>query len=377
MISIRARTVVTGTDVHADGGWVTIDGDRVSAVGDTPPPGAERIDLGEAQLWPGLVDLHADSLGRFESPRAGTRIPLDVAVYDFTLDAVRHGITRPFLCVAVGEGPEPANGLRRALDVLRTLRELDGALPLTVPVHLRVDVGADRCLDDARVLLDRFGRRIALVSAMDHTPGRRQYARVDTWRDAMRDRTGADDRALDEWLSWLPAQRSSADERAGAVARLAHEYGCPFASHDDDSPASAERAAAEGAVISEFPLTLDTARAARRSGLTVVMGAPNAWRGGSHLAGLSAGDAVRAGLVDALASDYHSGSMVRAALTLAATSVCGLSEAVRLMSEGPAAAIALDAGTLRPGSPADLIAVTPGPIPAVTATWIAGRRTPP
>ncbi len=88
-------------------------------------------------------------------------------------------------------------------------------------------------------------------------------------------------------------------------------------SHDDHS--AGERAAlrGRGVGIAEFPETLEAAEAARAGGDTIVMGAPNLMRGGSHNGNVSALDVVAMGLCDALASDYHYPSPRRAALRLA------------------------------------------------------------
>jgi hypothetical protein len=67
------------------------------------PPAVSWVRLSTYQ--PGLVDLHTDSLARFAHPRPGTAIPFDVAVHDLVADAALHGVTSPFVCGSVGEGP--------------------------------------------------------------------------------------------------------------------------------------------------------------------------------------------------------------------------------------------------------------------------------
>lgn len=59
-----------------------------------------------------------------------------------------------------------------------------------------------------------------------------------------------------------------------------------------------------GLKISEFPVTLAAALEARKLGLLVVMGAPNALRGSSHVGNLSASEALQVGALGALATDY-------------------------------------------------------------------------
>jgi alpha-D-ribose 1-methylphosphonate 5-triphosphate diphosphatase len=71
-----------------------------------------------------------------------------------------------------------------------------------------------------------------------------------------------------------------------------------------------------GATVSEFPETRGGGGGGARGGEGVIMGAPNLVRGGSHAGKVAAGDLVAAGLVDALASDYHYPSPARAAFRL-------------------------------------------------------------
>jgi alpha-D-ribose 1-methylphosphonate 5-triphosphate diphosphatase len=131
------------------------------------------------------------------------------------------------------------------------------------------------------------------------------------------------------------------------------------------------------ASICEFPLTLEAAAAACNNGLAVVMGAPNAWRGSSHLSNLSARDAIAAGVVDVLTSDYHSGSLARAAVAIGEAGVAGIDSAVAMLTTHPRRVIASSSsatGSLTPGQPADLVAVRTEPMAAVVATWSSGRQ---
>ena len=77
-----------------------------------------------------------------------------------------------------------------------------------------------------------------------------------------------------------------------------------LASHDDRTEEDIAENAADGIRISEFPVTMEAAQAAKRAGMQVIAGAPNIVRGGSHSGNVAAADLVRAGAVDAFASDY-------------------------------------------------------------------------
>ena len=123
-------------------------------------------------------------------------------------------------------------------------------------------------------------------------------------------------------------------------------------------------------------MTVETAEAARAAGDRIVLGAPNAARGGSHLGSVSAGEMVEAGLCDALASDYVYPAMLAAVARLVAERRCGLERAWALVSSNAAAASDLtDRGAIAPGLRADLVAAEwPGEAtPTIRLTLSAGR----
>lgn len=128
--------------------------------------------------------------------------------------------------------------------------------------------------------------------------------------------------------------------------------------------------------ISEFPIGLEAARRAKKVGLTVCAGAPHVVRGRSSGGNLSATEAAREGCLDALCSDYHPPSMLRAAWTLARDRVLDLPRAVALVSTGPARAVGLaDRGEIREGLVADLVVIEERlgmPLPA--RTLVGGRE---
>ena len=59
---VTARQVVTPARILAPG-WLRLDGDRIAAVGEGAPPRAADLDLGDATVVPGFVDIHVHGGG--------------------------------------------------------------------------------------------------------------------------------------------------------------------------------------------------------------------------------------------------------------------------------------------------------------------------
>jgi alpha-D-ribose 1-methylphosphonate 5-triphosphate diphosphatase len=149
-----------------------------------------------------------------------------------------------------------------------------------------------------------------------------------------------------------------------------------LASHDDRTEDEIAENAADGILISEFPVTMEAALAAKRAGMQVIAGAPNIVRGGSHSGNVNAVDLVRAGAVDAFASDYVPPSLVEAAFQCAREEGVSLPAAVAMISDHPARMAGLpDRGRMETGLRADLVRVRlHGTLPIVRQVWRAGVR---
>src|SRR5262249_53448355 len=198
---------------------------------------------------------------------------------------------------------------------------------------------------------------------------------IETMIEWRRMRTGVA-RAEDE----LRAEIAEAQRRpkswdvVHAVAALAKARGIPLASHDDDSADKVAFVANLGATLSEFPVSLEAAQAARERGLRTIMGAPNALLGRSNSNNLSALDGIRARVVDILAADYHPAAMLQSVCAIAAEGLLPLHDAVKLVTLNPARATGCgDRGALQVGGRADLVIVDMAGRPRVRATLRGGR----
>jgi len=171
-------------------------------------------------------------------------------------------------------------------------------------------------------------------------------------------------------------RRSDVPNRISEVASMASAVGAPMLSHDDTRAATRTYFRNLGASVTEFPMVTEAVEAARKHEDLIILGAPNAARGGSHIGSIGAADMVEAGLCDVLASDYFYPAMLAAIDRLDREKRADRVTLWSLMSSGPARAMKLsDRGSITIGSRADLVLMdwTKGQTPVVEGTWIAGR----
>ncbi|MDQ0511100.1 alpha-D-ribose 1-methylphosphonate 5-triphosphate diphosphatase [Ancylobacter amanitiformis] len=362
--------VVEGTLVHENGTIRALDEGRSQL------PGA--VDCDGDYLAPGLIDLHTDALEGHFVPRPKVIWP-DARAAALAHDAqmAGSGVTTVYDAICAG-GFDQAKADRRALyEVMLDAVEQGatrGMFRVDHRIHLRCEL-TDHGLPD---LVDAaLGRpNLSLASLMDHTPGTRQWRNVEHLKVYL---SGIGKGGPD-----IDAEVADRIERAkGAVAgnydkmvALFSASGIVLASHDDTTPAHVDEALAAGCSISEFPTTLEAARAAKASGLATIGGAPNVVRGGSHSGGVSMRDLAQQGLLDALASDYVPASLLQAALALTRTAGLALPAALALVTAAPARLARLDdRGRLAPGLRADLLRFRLiDDTPAVGEVMLAGRR---
>ncbi len=375
----NARLVLDGEIVR---GSLRAEAGRIAAVdcGDTTVTGA--VDLDGDLLLPGLVEVHTDNLERHLMPRPKVHWAEMPALLAHDGEIAAAGITTVLDALGVGEAD--TDSLRgSAWDTL--LRCLDDcvahdALRAEHLLHVRCELPAPNTI---ALFAPFHGHpRVRLISLMDHTPGQRQ------WEDIAHARiyyTGKKGWSEDKFQAKVAQSREMqlryALPHRGYFVDYGRVHGIALASHDDTTEAHVEEAHAEGAVISEFPTTLAAAAAARRLGLSTVMGGPNVVRGGSHSGNVAAADLARQGLLDILSSDYVPGSLLSAVFTLHHEHGIGLPQAVAMVSRQPAQAIGLgDRGCIAAGMRADLVQVRPlalsdGTVrPVVRAVWREGRR---
>ena len=101
------------------------------------------------------------------------------------------------------------------------------------------------------------------------------------------------------------------------------------------------------------------AQHARARGQSVLLGAPNYVRGGSHVGWMGVAQALAGDALDCICSDYHYPSLFHAPFRMAANGTRSLASAWSLVSDAPARAAGLDGrkGRIAVGHAADLLVV--------------------
>ena len=364
---VTAHEIVEGS-VRVDGGVIT----------DIGTPGRTGIDLGGDYLIPGLVELHTDHLETHFAPRPKVRWKPIAAVQAHDAQIAASGITTVLDAIRVGLDEEAEMGVEEMQLLARAIGAgtRAGRLRAEHHIHLRCEVSAPDCLQSFEAIKDE--PQVRLASLMDHAPGQRQFATLDSYRTYYQGKLKMSDGALEDFVRRRKAesQQYSGPQRR-AIAALCREQGIVLASHDDATREHVEEAVALGIDVAEFPTTLEAARASRQAGMAILMGGPNVVRGGSHSGNVSARALAEADLLDILSSDYIPFSMLQAAFALAEhVEGVSLPKAIQLVTRRPAEAAGFhDRGEIAIGKRADFVHLRlEEGIPVVLTVWRQGRR---
>ena len=329
-------------------------------------------------LIPGLVELHTDHIESHYRPRPGVRWNPVAAVQAHDAQIAASGITTVFDALRIGldeQSELTADDMARLAEAIRQSGACE-RLRADHFLHLRCEVSAPDCEETFERFRD--DEQVRMVSLMDHSPGQRQFASMDAYRTYYQGKLKMSDADLDAFSARRMRQSAiHAEPNRAMISAFCRAEGIVLASHDDATIEHVDRAREQGIRVAEFPTTLEAARASREAGMSVLMGAPNIVRGGSHSGNVSARTLVEAGVLDILSSDYIPFSLLHAAFTLGeAVDGISLPQAVALVSKHPAEAGGLaERGEIAPGKRADLVRVTVADgVPIVRAVWRQGRR---
>jgi len=339
----------------------------------------QAIDGAGGWLLPGLIELHTDNLDKFFSPRPKVDWPAHSAMSSHDALIISSGITTVLDAVAVGDvrdGGHRLENLRKMIDAV-TDSEQRGINRAEHRLHLRCELPHSSTVPLFEELMHQKG--LSLVSLMDHSPGQRQFATLQKYREYYQGKYQLNDEQMAEFeREQLELAARWSQPNREAIAALCREHGIVTASHDDATAEHVAESLALGNVIAEFPTTEAAAKASHQHGLQVLMGAPNVVRGGSHSGNVSASYLAQLGVLDILSSDYYPASLLDAAFRLAhdESNSFDLSRAIKLVTLNPARALGLnDRGLIAEGRRGDLVlAHLQGEFVQVGNVWRQGRQ---
>jgi len=387
-----ARVLLADDLVEAD---LLIEGGHIVEIGG--PFQAEQVIDGRGQiLAPAIVDVHGDAFERQLMPRPNVFFPTDAALLETDRQLAGNGIATAYHALTLSWEP----GLRSVAhgeDMVRTLDALRSRLTVENRIQLRWETFAFEAIDLIGRVLD--SPMTPSVAFNDHTSmsmrdrsepiQQRLFEHNPAFRVVDVDdpnfpptqaaharRSGLELEGYVDLLMNVWERRPDVPGKIAEVAAQAREKSAPMLSHDDTQDETRGFYRAKGATISEFPMNITVAEAARAAGDVIVFGAPNVVRGGSHIGSPSAADMVEAGLCDMLASDYFYPSLLAAAARLVDERRVTLHQAWALVSSHPAKAMGLtDRGVIKPELRADLVLIDwpDRGTPAITMTLSNGR----
>ncbi|CCH51565.1 Protein phnM [Fibrisoma limi BUZ 3] len=358
-------------------GYVHLSGGKIMTIGKGSLDYLSVKDAIDAQgkwLLPGLIDLHTDAIDAEISPRRSADFPIDVAFRELERRMSGCGITTVYHSLHLGYTAAELNAQSKysrreifdrvyALTRQRTL--------INNKIHLRFELTGIDAFETACDLIEKGC--IDLLSVMDHTPGQGQVS-VDSFirmavRQGMSEAEARQDLAEKQAAPILPTNQLD------ILLDLARSRSVVVASHDDDTAQKVDDMYAAGIRICEFPVSMEAAQRGKELGMYVIGGSSNVLRGGSLSGNLGVEEAIRAGVIDSLCSDYYPPSLLHAVFRLAANGMA-LTEAVKLATLHPAQAVGIDSmtGSIETGKQADLILVDVSEsTPIVTHTFVNGH----
>ncbi|EMJ5851357.1 alpha-D-ribose 1-methylphosphonate 5-triphosphate diphosphatase [Klebsiella aerogenes] len=365
-------------DETIDGSLEVQDG-RIYAFAESQSRQPGALDGEGGWLLPGLIELHTDNLDKFFTPRPKVDWPAHSAMSSHDALMVASGITTVLDAVAIGDVRDGGDRLENLEKMINAVEETQkrGLNRAEHRLHLRCELPHHTTLPLFEKLVDR--EPVTLVSLMDHSPGQRQFANREKYREYYQGKyqlSGEQMLRFEEEQMALAATWSLPNRQA--IAAMCRERQIALASHDDATHEHVAESYRLGSVIAEFPTTLAAAQASRQHGMNVLMGAPNIVRGGSHSGNVAAHQLATSGLLDILSSDYYPASLLDAAFRIADSddNAFTLAQAVRLVSKHPAQALGLhDRGVIAEGKRADLVlAHRRGEHVHIDHVWRQGKR---
>ena len=361
LTSIKPKSTTSIININAltPTGWqhfdvINIENNVIKSFDTDPEDECWMIDGKGCFLVPGIIDIHGDAFERQITPRVGTILPLDLAIAANDNSLIGAGITTFFYSITDGFEPGPRSRAT-VRSLLLEIEKLRPRLSCNSYIHIRHE---NVNTDDHNELLQWLrDHRVDLLSLNNHLPDLGNAKQVTRYLNGLQRRVKMTNDEAMEFLQGLQSRRPLGEEQVVQLVELANRLKIPLASHDDATKEDLALSCERKVSISEFPMSHEIAKGAQLSGCSVVMGAPNLIRGGSHVGAMAVEEAAIKGVVDILCSDYHYPSLFQAPFVLANKNIMSFEKAWDMVSSLPAMAAGLgdQKGKIQMGYDADLL----------------------
>lgn len=340
------------------------------------PAAEDSFNVHGRLIAPGLVDLHSDALEKCIEIRPGVYFDAEFAVLNLDRRLALCGITSFCHAISFAEDEFGLRSCEQAEALVRLIHKFNKSDKVQVNhlIHARFEISnsaGESIL--ARLINENL---VDMVSLMDHTPGQGQFKTLESYIAYHTGTYKVTPQQITALVEQKTARKEETMKQVVRVGQLVRESNIPFLSHDDDTAEKVSFVRELGVNASEFPVSMEAAQAAKKSNMKVFMGAPNLIRGCSSNNHLKASDALKAGICDALVSDYYPECLLQAPFTASKRHNINLQETLKMVISNPGDYLKqrIKAGRLIEGSPADLIVVDhTGPWVRTAQTWVSGR----
>jgi len=382
LIAIKNGKIITPNEI-IENKVLLINGDKIAGFTDDAADAELVADAHGRFIIPGLIDIHSDKIEQYINPRPTSRMDFEFALKTCERDLLSAGITTMYHSLSLFKDEifgkctfRTKENVHKIADLISDIHHRNHLIHHRL--HLRIEIDNLEAFDVVREMITQG--KAHFISFMDHTPGQGQYSNLAMYHDAISKYNGKEIGTLgfDGVLDYHKEKDVLSYEQLKELTAIAHENGISVASHDDDTIEKIMLNKTLGVDISEFPITLDAARAAKSNGFYTVAGAANILRNGSHSGNLSATEAVLENCVDIICSDYYPAALLHSIFLMYHKYDVHLPQMVNLATLNPAKAMKTDKeyGSVEEGKKADLLIVDVlDGYPVITHVFVDGRTT--
>ena len=386
MIAIKNGKIVTPDQIIEDK-ILLLDQDRIFGFSDSLDSSndIERVVNAHGRyIIPGFIDVHSDKIEQYIQPRPTSQVDFEFGLKMCERDLLGAGITTMYHSVSLFGDEFFGSSPLRTKENVQKLADLISGIHLRNHLirhrfHLRIEIDNLEAYDIARDMISQG--KVHQISFMNHTPGQGQYRSLAAYHDTVSKYNGklkgeeVKTMSADALMEYHQNKPKLSSQQLKELTILAHNKGIPVASHDDDTPEKLEENLSIGVDISEFPISMETAKAANAHGFYNVVGSANILRGSSHSGNMSAAEAIIENCADIICSDYYPAAILHSIFIMNTKHNIPLPQMVNRATLNPAKAMRTDKdyGSIEPGKKADLLIVdTLDSYPVITHVFVDG-----